>query len=68
LHHRQTHISIPRTHVLTYGGEDDLLNSDLDIFCDAHWASDAPTKSLLAAMGRYWLAAPFPEVLSTDEA
>ena len=29
-----------RNHALTYGGSDELLNQDLNIFCDADWASD----------------------------
>ena len=35
-----------RNHALTYGGSDDLLNQDLNIFCDADWASDADRKSI----------------------
>ena len=33
-----------QSHTLTYGGSDDLLNQDLNIFCDANWASEANRK------------------------
>ena len=35
-----------RNHALTYGGSDEILNQDLNIFCDADWASDADRKSV----------------------
>lgn len=35
-----------RTRALTYGGSDDLLNEDLNIYCDADWATDADRKSI----------------------
>ena len=35
------YLKYTRTHKLTYGGDDDLLNTDFNIFCDADWASDA---------------------------
>ena len=33
-------------HALTYSGSDDLLNQDLNFFCDSDWASDADKKSV----------------------
>ena len=35
-----------RLYSLTYGGSEDLLNQDMNIFCDADWASDADRKSV----------------------
>ena len=35
-----------QTHVLTYGGSDDLLSPKINIYCDADWASDADRKSV----------------------
>jgi len=35
-----------RTHVLTYGGSDDLLSPKINIYCDADWASNADRKSV----------------------
>ena len=35
-----------RNYSLTYGGSEDLLNQDMNIFCDADWASDADRKSV----------------------
>ena len=35
------YLKYTRTHRLTYGDDDDLLNTDFNIFCDADWASDS---------------------------
>lgn len=35
-----------RNYALTYGGSEDELNEDLNIYCDADWASDADRKSI----------------------
>jgi hypothetical protein len=35
------YLKYTRTHKLTYGGNNMLLNTDFNIFCDADWASDA---------------------------
>ena len=32
------------TNKLTYRGDDDVLNTDLNIFCDTDWASDASNR------------------------
>ncbi|CAA7262637.1 unnamed protein product [Cyclocybe aegerita] len=33
-------------HALTYGGSDEILNEELNFYCDADWASDADRKSI----------------------
>ncbi len=35
------YLKYTRTYKLTYGGYNDILNTDFNIFCDADWASDA---------------------------
>jgi hypothetical protein len=35
-----------RNHGLTFGGSEELLINDLNIYCDADWASDADRKSV----------------------
>ena len=35
-----------KNYSLTYGGSKELLNQDLNIFCDANWAADANRKSV----------------------
>ena len=35
-----------KDHKLTYGGSNDLLNEELNIYCDADWASDLDRKSI----------------------
>ena len=38
------YLKYTRTHKLTYGGDDDILNADFNIFCDADWASDTTNR------------------------
>ena len=35
-----------KNYSLTYGGSKELLNQDLNIFCDANWAANANRKSV----------------------
>ena len=35
-----------KDHKLTYGGSHKLLNEELNIYCDADWASDVDRKSI----------------------
>ena len=35
-----------RTSALTFGGDSNILSHDLNIFCDADWASDSDRKSI----------------------
>ena len=35
-----------RQHKLTYGGSPELLHDDINIYCDADWASDSDWKSI----------------------
>ena len=35
-----------RQHKLTYGGSPELLHNDINIYCDADWASDSDRKSI----------------------
>ena len=35
-----------KNYKLTYGGSDELLNEELNIYCDADWASDLDRKSI----------------------
>ena len=37
-----------RTLGLVYGGEENVLNMDLNIFCDADWASDTSDRKLIS--------------------
>ena len=39
-----------RTLGLTYGGSEDLNNKELNIYCDADWASDVDRKSISGYM------------------
>ena len=38
------YLKYTRTNKLTYRGDDDLLNTDFNIFCDADWASDTTNR------------------------
>jgi len=42
------YLKYTRTHKLTYGGDDELLNTDFNIFCDADWASDASNRKSIS--------------------
>jgi len=42
------YLKYTRTNKLTYGGDDDLLNTDFNIFCDANWASDASDRKSIS--------------------
>ena len=35
-----------KNYKLTYGGSDELFNEELNIYCDADWASDLDRKSI----------------------
>ena len=35
-----------RQHKVTYGGSPELLHDDINIYCDANWASDSDRKSI----------------------
>ena len=38
-----------KNYKLTYGGSDELLNEELNIYCDADWASTPEAKYIAAA-------------------
>jgi transposase InsO family protein len=42
------YLKYTRTNALTYGGDDDLLSEDINIFCDADWASDATDRKSIS--------------------
>ena len=42
------YLKYTRTKALTYGGEDDILNTDFNTFCDADWASDATDRKSIS--------------------
>jgi transposase InsO family protein len=42
------YLKYTRSSKLTYGGDDDVLNTNLHIFCDADWASDATDRKSIS--------------------
>jgi len=42
------YLKYTRTHKLTYRGDNNLLNTDFNIFCDADWASDASDRKSIS--------------------
>ena len=42
------YLKYTRTHKLTFGGDNDILNTDFNIFCDADWASDASDRKSIS--------------------
>ena len=42
------YLKYTRHHTLTYGGDDDILHTDLNIFCDADWATDTSDRKSIS--------------------